>query len=156
MSALSIPVRADLIGEMILRSNGAIDIVDVVEHLVEDFLERTKGDPLVWSEAHAEAVADEQADDTLVRIGNPSKGYNWQNVFLPNGTQLKMTYKGVDKFADVRHQQIYYEGTACSPSQFVRRVANNTSRNAWHDIWIKRPTDRDWVFSDLVRTGHVS
>ena len=38
--------------------------------------------------------------------------------FLPNGTILKINYKGEEKTAEVRHQQIYYEGSPCSPSQF--------------------------------------
>ncbi len=153
MSSLSVSLRADLVSEIILRSKGRADVAVIVENVVESFLDRTRGDPDIWSEEHAAAVADEDIDDTLIRLGPPSKGYHWQNVFLPNGTALKVTYKGRDQFAEVRHQQVYYEDKPCSPSQYVRRVANNTSRNAWHDIWVKRPADRDWVFSDLLRSG---
>jgi hypothetical protein len=106
-----------------------------------------------WSEEHANAVAEEQADDGLQKYGPVTKGYHWQNVYLPNGTQLKIHYKSRDHFAEIRHQQLYYEGTPSSPSQFVSRVANNTSRNAWRDIWIKRPEDKDWVFADQLRVG---
>ena len=153
MPSLSVPLRSDLVSEIILRSRGRADVAVIVENVIESFLDRTRGDPDIWSDEHAIEVANERTDDTLVRLGHPSKGYHWQNVFLPNGSTLKVTYKGKDQFAEVRHQQVYYEDKPCSPSQFVRRVANNTSRNAWHDIWVKRPSDRDWVFSDLIRMG---
>jgi hypothetical protein len=153
MSTLAVPVRADLIAEIVLRSKGKADIASMIEHSVESFLDRTRGDPDIWSDEHAEAVASENTDDTPIRLGHPSKGYRWQGVFLPNGTILKINYKGEEKTAEVRHQQIYYEGSPCSPSQFASRVANNTSRNAWRDIWVKRPSDREWIFADTLRTG---
>src|SRR5262245_46820857 len=119
MSTLAIPVRTDLVAEIILRSEGRHDPVGTIENIMEDFLERTRGDSDIWSEAHANAVAEEGVDDTLVRFGNPSKGYRWGSLLLRNGSQLKMPYKGKDHFAEVRHQQIYYEGSPCSPSQFA-------------------------------------
>lgn len=153
MSQLSVAVRTDLIAEIILRSGGRNDPVGMIENIIESFLERTLGDPDVWSDEHAEEVANNQQDDTVIRYGNFGKGYQWQNVFLPNSTALKFEYKSKEHFAEVRHQQIYYDGAPCSPSQFVRRVANNTSRNAWNDIWIKRPSDKDWIFANQLREG---
>lgn len=153
MYNLAVLVRGDLVSEIILRSQGKADVGSMVEHALETFLDRTRGDADVWSEAHAEAVAEGDDDDTLVKYGSPSKGYQWQGILLANGTILKIAYKGRDKLAEVRHQQIYYEGQPCSPSQFASRVANNTSRNAWRDIWVKRPSDRDWVFADILRIG---
>ncbi|ORE97724.1 hypothetical protein [Aurantimonas sp. 22II-16-19i] len=153
MPAMSVSVRGDLIAEMVLRSNGRVDVGGMIENLIESFLDRTRGDPDIWSKEHAEAVADEGADETVVKYGHPAKGYHWQSVFLPNGTQLKISYKGGEKLAEVRHQQLYLDEQPCSPSQFASRVANNTSRNAWRDIWIKRPTDREWLFADTLRTA---
>jgi hypothetical protein len=132
-------------------SEGRHDVAGMIENIVEDFLDRTKGDPHIWSEAHANSVAEEAADDSLVKFGNPGKGYRWQGLLLENGSQLKMPYGGKDHFAEVRHQQIYYEGSPCSPSQFASRVANNTSRNAWRDIWIKSPSDREFRLADNLR-----
>lgn len=156
MSHLAVPIDADLIAEIILRSEGKADVAQLIENVLENFLERTRGDADIWSDAHAEAVAEEDEDDTLMRFGAGTKGYRWQGVFLPNGTKLKSTYKGEDKFAEVRHQQIYYEARPCSPSEFASRVANNTSRNAWRDVWVKRPSDRDWVFANMLRTGRAT
>ena len=151
MSAIAISVRPDLVTEIILRSRGKVNLTSLIENIVESFLERTRGDPDIWSPEHAQEIAEEEGDETLVEFGAPSKGYQWQGVLLPNGTALKTTYKNKDHFAEVRHQQLFYEGSPCSPSQFASRAANNTSRNAWRDIWIKRPTDKDWIFADAAR-----
>ena len=154
MDDLGVPVSGELINEIILRSRRPVDIANLVHNVLEDYLARTRGDADIWSEEHADAVADEDSDPTLARYGDPAKGYNWHGVLLPNGTQLKVTYRGEAKLAEVRHRQIYFEGQPCSPSQFASRAANNTSRNAWRDIWVKRRTDGDWIFADLLRTGH--
>lgn len=156
MAAMSVSIRDDLIVEMILRSQGRVNVGVMIESVLESFLDRTRGDPDIWSDEHAQAVAEEEVDDTLIKFGGPAKGYHWQNVFLPNGTHLKINYKGGDKIAEVRHQQIYFEEKPCSPSQFASRVANNTSRNAWRDIWVKRPSDRDWFFADVLRTAQTA
>jgi hypothetical protein len=151
--SIAIPVAGSIVAEIILRSGGRADPVTVIENVVADFLERTRGDADIWSEEHANAVAEEKGDDSLQKYGPATKGYHWQNVYLPNGTELKIHYKDRDHFAEIRHQQLYYEGIPSSPSQFASRVANNTSRNAWRDIWIKRPGDKDWVFADQLRVS---
>jgi hypothetical protein len=151
MQSVAVPVSGSIIAEIILRSQGRVDPVGLIESAITNFLDRTRGDALVWSEEHANAVAEEQADGSLQKYGPASRGYHWQNVFLPNGTQLKIPYKSRDHFAEIRHQQLYYEGTPSSPSQFASRVASNTSRNAWRDIWVKRPDDKDWLTANRLR-----
>jgi hypothetical protein len=148
---LAISIRKDLIIEIILRSGGRVDPAKLVEDVLESFLDRTRGDAEVWSQGHAEEVAREEGDTSLAKFGVPTKGYYWAGVFCPNGTQFKMSYKAKDYFAEVRHQQLFYNDNPCSPSQFARLVANNTSRNAWNDVWIKRPTDAGWVFANSLR-----
>jgi hypothetical protein len=155
MQDLCVPISGDLINEIILRSQRPVDIAGLIENVLEDFLERTRGEADIWSEEHADVVANEKDDPILARYGDPAKGYTWQGIALPNGTQLKVIYRGEDKLAEVRHRQIYFENQPCSPSQFASRAANNTSRNAWRDIWVKRRTDADWVFADLLRTGRA-
>jgi len=155
MADFGIQIPAQLVSEIIVRSNGRIDVTDLVGGLVQDFLDRTRGDPLVWSEEHAAMVSSEEGGDPIRKYGHPERGYKWQNIFLPNGTILRIKYKGDEYFAEVRHQTIYYNEQPCSPSQFANRVANNTARNAWHDIWIRRATDKDWVYSDSLRLGFI-
>ncbi len=150
-ATVCIPMRQSLVAQFILRSEGRHDVPGMMEDILEDFLLRTKGDPHIWSDAHANSVAHETADDTLAKFGSPGKGYRWQGLLLEDGSQLKMPYGGKDHFAEVRHQQIYYEGSPCSPSQFASRVANNTSRNAWRDIWVKGPSDQEFRLADNLR-----
>jgi len=78
------------------------------------------------------------------------KGYRWKNIFMPNGTSLRMKYKGEHHYASVHGDKIIFEGEEVSPSEFANSVTG-TSRNAWRDIWIKRPNDPEWVFADELR-----
>lgn len=82
-------------------------------------------------------------------------GYLWKNkdadLFLPDGTQLRMPYKQKDYFAKVVGDQIMYEGKAFSPSNLVNEITG-TSRNAWRDLWIKFPGDSDWKLADELRS----
>jgi len=149
MSTISIPVEHHLIAEIILRSQGRVDPVGLVDSIVSDYLERTKGDADIWSLAHAEEVAEASRDDSD-QYGDPTKGYYWNRVFLPNGTALLSAYKGKEHRAEIRHGQLVYNGKPCSPSQFASIVANNTSRNAWRDLWVKRPGDQ-WRVANALR-----
>ena len=39
------------------------------------------------------------------KYGDPGRGYQWQSVFLPNGTTIRMTYRGRNSYAEVRHEE---------------------------------------------------
>lgn len=80
------------------------------------------------------------------------KGYIWKNLFLPNGTSLRMKYKGEIYYCAVMKDKIIFNGEETSPSGFANKVAK-TSRNAWNDIWIKRPDDTEWIFADNLRSS---
>jgi hypothetical protein len=142
----------DLYDLIVIRSNGQIDPVRLAVTQVEDFIERNRHDPHFWTEEALELFAAEDEADDRARLGDPEKGYQWQKLFLPNGTKLRMTYKGRNAYAQVRHERIVGEdGATYSPSQWAGAVADNTSRNAWRDIWILLPGQRDWVFADKLR-----
>jgi 5-methylcytosine-specific restriction endonuclease McrA len=82
-------------------------------------------------------------------------GYLWKSgksrLFLPHGTELRMTYKKSDYKAKIDEDQLLYEGVPYTPSAFVHRITG-TSRNAWRDIWIKFPGDDDWSLADELRS----
>ncbi|MBB3460984.1 hypothetical protein [Rhizobium sp. BK377] len=149
MSDISIAIPQHLISEIVIRSNGRADIAGLISNIVGDYLDRTLGDAVVWSDSHANEVAESLQRDEE-HFGDPTKGYYWHRVFLPNGTMLKAHYKGKESTAEVRHQQIYFDGKPCSPSQFASMAANNTSRNAWRDLWIRRPGDK-WHLANSLR-----
>ena len=83
-------------------------------------------------------------------------GYMWKNLLLPPGTQIRMTYKHVAHHASIEGDDFIYEGKKTSPSEFANRVANGTSRNAWRDLWIKRPHDREFRLADEIRRSSIS
>ena len=145
-----IPLSAELYNEFVHRSgNAGTDVASTIENIVSDFLERTK-DEQDWSQQYlAKRDVERMLEET--DSGNPDKGYQWLTVFLPNGTKLKMAYKARDNYAEVAHEKIMYEGESFSPSSLARHIASGTSRNAWRDLWIKRPRDKEWILADDLR-----
>lgn len=150
-----VPIRIELYNEFILRKRENVDVVNWINNIVEDFLESTKDDSVVWSEEYVEEKADFTDLQFLKVYGDPKKGYQWKNVFLPNGTKLKMHYQGMDSISEVKHQQVVFNQKEHSPSSFANTVANNTSRNAWRDIWIMFPGSTGWKFANDLRTASV-
>ena len=93
----------------------------------------------------------EMTDTFREKYGDPGQGYQWQTVLLPNGTNIRMSYGDRDSYAEIRHGRLYFGDASMSPSQFARRVANNTSRNAWRDLYIRFPGEDRWILADLLR-----
>ena len=80
----------------------------------------------------------------LRRNGSAIRGFQWKNVFLPDGTRLRTSYQGVSEFAKVVDDRILSDdGESLTPSQFANRHANG--RNAWRFIWIRFPGDAHWI-----------
>ena len=93
--------------------------------------------------------------DDLLRLIEPADaeiagGYMWKSVFLPDGTDLRMKYKNEWYYAAVQGNDVVRDGKIVSPSQFANEVTNS-NRNAWRDIYLKRPSDRTWVLADAIR-----
>ena len=149
---ISIPIHRSLYNEFILRKGQDVDVAGWIEDIVDGFLQGTEADAQIWSDEHHRSVLVNEAIEKELKTGDPKLGLYWQYVFLPNGTELRMKYQGKNHIADVRHEKLFYKKTqCCSPSEFASLVANKTSRNAWRDIWIKRPGDKDWTFADNER-----
>lgn len=142
----------ELYSEIILRTGRAGAAESMIEHAIRSFLKRTEDEPGLWSETHYERRAEEAAGEETT-FGDPRKGYQWGPVFLPNGTLLRMTYGGKEHSASVKNETITHKGTKVSPSELCSRIAANTSRNAWRDLYVKRPTDQDWMLATVLRDG---
>ncbi len=78
------------------------------------------------------------------------KGYTWGGVLLPHGTLIRMKYMRQFYYAKIDGDQVLYEGKKTTPSGFANTVTKS-SRNAWRDLWIRRPSDQDWIFADQLR-----
>ena len=146
-----VPLHVELYAELVRRS-GKADVSRLIEHSVESLLDRTEGDPDVWSAEYIEMVT-EKADD---EYGNPKRGYQWNALFLPNGTKIRMSYKGEDSYAEIRHERLHWQEETLSPSQFAARVADGTNRNAWRDLYVQFPGDGSWKLADSLRRQHTS
>ena len=87
----------------------------------------------------------------LVSRPNPdSRGYSWKSLFLPHGTEIRMRYKGEYHYATVNGDEVLYEGNPVTPAVLANTITQS-SRNAWRDLWIKRPGDREWNLAEDLR-----
>jgi hypothetical protein len=157
-----VPVPVRLVQEIYERCDltaGHVNIAGYVEDVLKNFLDSTAGNADIWKNEHYLQAYWENRDfeERLQKYGPRNEGFQWKNLFLPNGTRLRMTYKGTVHEAEVRHRQIVhdgeteYEGSPLSPSLLVRKIAGDTNRNAWRDLYILRPGERDWVLADVAR-----
>lgn len=83
-----------------------------------------------------------------------SHGYTWKykdySLFLPDGTEIRMPYKGSYHYAKVEGDDIKYNGRNMSPGTLANTITSS-SRNAWRDLWIKRPGEKEWTLADEIR-----
>ena len=83
-----------------------------------------------------------------------SRGYQWKSLFLPDGTEVRMQYKGQYHYAKVEGDQLVYEGAPTTPGSLANTIASS-SRNAWRDLWVKRPADAEWRLADECRSENT-
>lgn len=90
-------------------------------------------------------------------------GFQWKNIFLPNGTRLRTSYYHANDFAKVIGNHIVSDdGTRLTPSRFANRHAKG--RNAWRFVWLRFPGDDYWSravdcrtrFNDQLRKRSLS
>lgn len=90
--------------------------------------------------------------------GRAMRGFQWKNIFLPDGTSLRTSYCDTVEFAKVAGDHIVTDdGVSLTPSLFANRRANG--RNAWRFVWLRFPGDEHWIraadcrasFDDLQR-----
>lgn len=80
----------------------------------------------------------------------PTRGYQWKSLFLPEGTELRMSHDGRSFHAHVDGSDIVYEGRSVSPRQLTIAVAGD-GRNAWRDLWIRLPGESAWKTAARLR-----
>lgn len=154
---VAVPVPAQIFNEFIHRKRDPkADVIGVIHDVLQDFLDRTRGDSQIWSDEHAEEIAELSQDAWIDEFGERDGGYRWLNVFLPNGTEISMKYKGKNYLAHVKHESIVFGGEKFTPAEFARKVASNTARNAWRDLYVRRPGDKQWTLADSLRRSSPS
>ena len=88
------------------------------------------------------------AADPEARAGN--EGYQWKQVFLPHGTELRTSFQGRSTYAKVENENIICNGASITPSQFANAKGCGT-RNAWKTIWLKFPGTSKWELAAHCR-----
>jgi hypothetical protein len=122
----------------VLRKNGSMsDPVKVIPLAIDYWL-----DNAAW-----------KAEDLIpgIPLSGADRGYMWKHLFLPHGTTVRMKYQGRFHYAKVEGDDLVFDGKAISPSEFANRITG-TSRNAWRDLWIKRPNDADYYLAETLRS----
>lgn len=71
------------------------------------------------------------------------RGYQWKQLFLPDGSDLRMRYRGAWYYAKV-------EGDL-SPREWGLLVTG-TVRNPWRDVWIRRGITESWTRAAVWRS----
>jgi len=83
----------------------------------------------------------------LQKNGPAIRGFQWKNIFLPDGTNLRTCYQHTIEFSKVAGDHIRADdGEQLTPSQFANRHAKG--RNAWRFVWLRFPGEDNWVRAD--------
>jgi hypothetical protein len=77
-------------------------------------------------------------------------GYQWKQLFLPEGTRLRASFGRQPWFAVVEGAQIKYGASAISPSGFAN-LHGSGHRNAWKAVWLRFPGSDEWLLADVCR-----
>lgn len=79
-------------------------------------------------------------------------GYQWKELFLPEGTKLRARFGRQQYFAVVEGAEITYGDSAISPSRFAN-MHGSGNRNAWKVIWLRLPQHEGWLSADVCRAA---
>jgi hypothetical protein len=96
-------------------------------------------------------VAKRAAEDQQLPAASSEAGYQWKEVFLPEGTKLRASFDHQPYFAVVEGAEIKYGQEALSPSSFAN-LRGSGNRNAWKSIWLRLPGSGAWLRADVCRS----
>jgi len=115
---------------------------------LQDFLYRTRS---TFGPADAIAAAVKQWIASERAAVESARGYQWKQLFLPAGTRVRMQCGEQWHYADVVDDRLLYDERPLSPHQLVEAVAG-PGRNAWRELWLRRPGDKFWLQADRLRS----
>jgi hypothetical protein len=79
-----------------------------------------------------------------------ARGYQWKELFLPDGTDVRMRCGGDVHHARVSGDAIVYQGHRVSPRQLTLAIAGD-GRNAWRDLSLRLPGEKRFQPASLLR-----
>ena len=80
----------------------------------------------------------------------PARGYQWKQLFLPEGTLVRLQILDQWYNAEVIGDDLIYLGEAVSPHQMAQQAAG-AGRNAWREIWVRFPGEKNWSNAGRLR-----
>lgn len=123
---------------------------------LDEFLKETKSTMTV-TEAAGRAIdawMAAQRRQSICGLGAaelaPLRGYQWKELFLPDGTELRVEAGDRSCYARVVGEHILYEGRPVSPRQFCLAAAGS-GRNAWRDTWVLLASEGTWRPACVLR-----
>lgn len=126
-------------------SENAMPIAALLE--LCDFL-KARGSTLAPDEALACALRQWMA--TQSTSAAEARGYQWKRLFLPAGSRLRMQYAGEWFYAEVRGDDLFFDGQPVSPRGMTQMIAGD-GRNAWRDLWVRLPGEKNWSRASRLR-----
>jgi len=114
---------------------------DVAETVVNDLILQWLAKQRDKVPAAAEVPAPARAD---------GEGYQWKRLFLSDGTRLRTSFRGQQRFARVEGAAIISDGAVTTPSRFANWDGCG-SRNAWQAIWLQFPGECGWTPASICR-----
>lgn len=151
----------DHMGEGYFGPKSEAKICELIRH----WIATTPAMPFIYDDEDEEGVeyqAELQAGigpvaealQTLSPLASPvvdtSRGYQWKQLFLPNGTELRTIYCGRSLYAKVENEQIISDGLPTTPSRLANAQGCGT-RNAWKTIWLRFPDAKRWELAARCR-----
>lgn len=102
------------------------------------------------SQTEALALAIRQWISAQLAAAVPMRGYQWKSLFLPAGTRLRVHNAGQAHYAEIVGERLMYACQSTTPRQFTI-AALGAGRNAWLEIWLRRPGDASWIRASALR-----
>jgi hypothetical protein len=102
----------------------------------------------------------DRMDQTLISIerlfieanfGPLNVGYRWRNLFLPNGTMLRVRHARRRYTATVTHGDLIFQGEPSTPAKMLRDITEEDKADLWGKIYVSLPGDMDWRVAADVR-----
>lgn len=106
-----------------------------------------------WIGASTQPSTQQLAAPTPEQQVSACAGYQWKSLFLPSGTELRMSTRESTCHARVVGDDIIFGGRRVSPRAMTLAVAGN-GRNAWRDLWLKMPGQTRFLPASRLRREH--
>ncbi len=95
-------------------------------------------------------IAPAPQTSSLQEASATGTGYQWKQLFLPDGTKLRATFGKETWYVVVQDGQLKYGEHFVSPSCFAN-LHGSGNRNAWKAIWLRFPGNEQWFLADTCR-----